>query len=72
MEIKRIVFTYNDLDYATSSYSQDFRMIAEDYIKSSGNKLKLKEILPIDQFNKKYIETRYMDKISLFYVQEAQ
>ena len=70
MIAKRIVFTYNDLLYATSSYSEDFKLITEDYIKGSGNKLKFKEIITSDDFDNKYHETNYQDKISLFLIRE--
>ena len=64
--IKRIVFSYGDQLLATSSYSQDFRMIADDYIKSSGGKLVFKELLSTSDFDNKYSETVYLDRISLF------
>ena len=67
---KRIVFTYKDILLATSSYTQDFRSISEDYIKSSGGVLKIKEILATADFNKKYSETVYLDKLSLFKISE--
>ena len=67
---KRIVFAYKDLLLATSSYTQDFRTITEDYIKSSGGGLKIKEILETADFNKKYSETVYLDKLSLFKISE--
>ena len=67
---KRIVFAYKGILLATSSYTQDFRTISEDYIKSSGGVLKIKEILATADFNEKYNETVYLDKLSLFKISE--